>query len=149
MAKLTPEASRAARAILKWSMRDLAETAGVALATIYALESKGDPIRASTEAKLVEAFDAHGVEITNGNGTGARLRLQNPAAYTAANGLPALAKALWRVAPSRIAAGMFEATRDPPGVHAPLYPSRAEMEMWLKVYGCEQTDADPDLWREK
>jgi transcriptional regulator with XRE-family HTH domain len=71
-AKLTPEACRAARALLQWSMRDLAESAGVRPMTVHALES-GTPPRASTEAKLVAAFATHGVEITNGNGTGARL----------------------------------------------------------------------------
>jgi transcriptional regulator with XRE-family HTH domain len=73
MAKLTPEACRAGRAILKWSMRDLAAESGVAWTTINQLEN-GKPVRASTEERLAEAFAAHGVEITNGDGTGARLR---------------------------------------------------------------------------
>jgi transcriptional regulator with XRE-family HTH domain len=75
---LTPEACRAARAILQWSMRDLAERSGVKHTTIHAIENGSKP-RAATEAKLVAAFEAAGVEITNGTGTGARLRLDQPA----------------------------------------------------------------------
>lgn len=74
MARLTGPACRAARALLGWSMRDLREASGVALATITAIEN-GQDHRASTADKLVEAFRAHGVEITNGDGTGARLLL--------------------------------------------------------------------------
>ena len=72
MIKLTPEACRAARAILKWSMRDLADSADVAFSTVNLLE-KGNPIRPTTAEKIVAAFAAHSVEITNGDGTGARL----------------------------------------------------------------------------
>jgi DNA-binding LacI/PurR family transcriptional regulator len=41
--------------------------------TVTALEGGGE-VRPATEAKIVAAFDRHGVEITNGGGTGARLR---------------------------------------------------------------------------
>jgi predicted transcriptional regulator len=71
-AKLTPEACRAGRALLGWGLRDLAEASGVNYVTIFRIES-GTPPRPSTEAKLIEAFAEHGVEITNGKGTGARL----------------------------------------------------------------------------
>lgn len=74
MTKLTPEACRAARAILKWSMIDLANSAKVAPSTINLLE-KGNPIRPSTAEKIIAAFAANKVEITNGEGTGARLLL--------------------------------------------------------------------------
>ncbi len=72
MTKLTPEACRAARAILKWTVRELADNAGTAFSTIHLLE-KGNPIRPSTAEKILAAFAAHNVEITNGDGTGARL----------------------------------------------------------------------------
>ncbi len=71
-AKLTPEACRAARAILKWSVRDLMREAGVSPNTVTALEG-GAAVRPETTTKMVEAFARHRVEITNGNGTGARL----------------------------------------------------------------------------
>ena len=72
-AKLTGPACRAARALLEWSKRDLAAASGVALGTIQRIETGGD-FYASTADKIVATFAGHGVEITNGNGTGARLR---------------------------------------------------------------------------
>jgi hypothetical protein len=57
---------------LKWSIRDLAEAAGIAFSTVHLFE-KGDPVRDDSKAKMVAAFAAHSVEITNGKGTGARL----------------------------------------------------------------------------
>jgi transcriptional regulator with XRE-family HTH domain len=74
MAELTPEANRAARAILKWSVRDLAEKAGIAFSTVHRFESTGSATK-STKEKIKAAFAAHDVEITNGNYTGARLLL--------------------------------------------------------------------------
>lgn len=72
-AKLTPQAMRAARALLGLTIQQIAPKLGVSPTTINAVE-KGDTPRASTEAKIVAGLDALGVEITNGNGTGARLR---------------------------------------------------------------------------
>jgi hypothetical protein len=46
--------------------------AGVSPNTVTALES-GAAVRAETEAKIVETFARFSVEITNGDGTGARL----------------------------------------------------------------------------
>lgn len=60
---VTPEASRAGRAILKWSMRDLAERSGVAWTTINRLEA-GAEARDTTAAKITAAFAAEGVELT-------------------------------------------------------------------------------------
>ncbi|WP_392711193.1 transcriptional regulator [Rhizobium ruizarguesonis] len=77
MANLTPEANRAARAILKWSVRELAERAGIAFSTVHRFESTGSATDATKE-KIKAAYAAHGVEITNGDYTGARLRLQKP-----------------------------------------------------------------------
>jgi hypothetical protein len=54
-------------------MRDLREKAGVALATVQAIEAGGD-FRASTADKIMDTFAAHGVEILNGDAPGARLR---------------------------------------------------------------------------
>ncbi len=72
MAELTPEANRAARAILKWSVRELADHAGIAFSTVHRFESTGIATDATKE-KIKAAYAAHNVEITNGNGTGARL----------------------------------------------------------------------------
>jgi len=59
---LTPEASRAARGLLKWSLKDLAEKAGVAFTTISQFEN-GRPAYGTTADKLIAAFVAEGVEI--------------------------------------------------------------------------------------
>jgi len=70
---VTPEACRAGRAILKWSMRDLADHSGVAWTTINRLEA-GTEARDATAAKIVDAFTAHGVElVTDEDRTGAVL----------------------------------------------------------------------------
>lgn len=70
---LTPEAQRAARALLSWGVRDLAAASGVAWTTVSQFEN-GRPMRHSTAAKILAAFDAHGVElITDENRTGAIL----------------------------------------------------------------------------
>ena len=71
-ARLTGAACRAARAILRWSVRDLAREAGVSPTTVNLLEAER-PFRAATALKIVDAFQRHRVEITNGVGTGARL----------------------------------------------------------------------------
>lgn len=73
MTRLTPEANRAARAILRWSVRDLAREAGIALSTVHSFEKTGSATK-TTIGKMVAAYERHDVEITNGNGTGARLR---------------------------------------------------------------------------
>lgn len=72
-AALTPQACRAARGLLNWSIRDLMREAGVSPNTVTALEA-GKDLRPETAAKIVEAFARHQVEITNGDGTGARLK---------------------------------------------------------------------------
>jgi transcriptional regulator with XRE-family HTH domain len=70
---LTPEASRAARGLLNWSLKDLAAKAGVAFTTISQLEN-GRPAYGSTAAKVVAAFEAEGVElVTADDRTGAVL----------------------------------------------------------------------------
>jgi len=70
---LTPAACRAARALLNWKSADLMREAQVGPNTIVKLEA-GKGVRASTALKIVEAFGRYGVEITNGDGTGARLK---------------------------------------------------------------------------
>ncbi len=73
MSNLTPESCRAGRAILKWSTRELAKQARVAKSTIYRFENDLGT-RDESKAAICEAFARHGVEITNGKGTGARIR---------------------------------------------------------------------------
>lgn len=59
---LTPEASRAARGLLGWSLKELAEKAGVSFTTISQFEN-GRPAYGSTAMKIVAAFAAEGVEL--------------------------------------------------------------------------------------
>lgn len=73
VAKLTPQAMRAARALLGLTIQQIAPKLGVSPTTLNQVEL-GAAVRPSTEAKIIAALDALGVEITNGNGTGARLR---------------------------------------------------------------------------
>lgn len=72
MTDLTPEALRAARGILKWSTRDLAEASGVNSMTINAMEN-GRPYRADTAQKIVATLRTHGVEVLGEPSPGARL----------------------------------------------------------------------------
>lgn len=73
MADLTPQACRAARGLLDWGVRELGAEAGIGPDSISAYE-RGGNMRSSNKAKIVSVLAAHGVEITNGAGTGARLR---------------------------------------------------------------------------
>lgn len=71
---LTADACRAGRALLKWGVRDLADAASVGAATISRLEA-GGVSNPATRLAIIGAFNRHGVEITNGEYTGARKRL--------------------------------------------------------------------------
>ena len=73
MPKLTGEASRAARGLLNWSKRDLAKASGVSLPTVHRIET-GGAFYSSTGDKIAATFEAHGVEILNGDSPGARLK---------------------------------------------------------------------------
>jgi DNA-binding XRE family transcriptional regulator len=77
IAPLTPEACRAGRALLKWGVRDLGDKAGLSQTTVVQFEA-GRPHADSTVVAIRAAFTRHGVEITNGNGTGARLLNKKP-----------------------------------------------------------------------
>jgi transcriptional regulator with XRE-family HTH domain len=73
---MTSELIRAARALLRWEQRHLAEASSVSLPTIKRLEAKAGILVAhnSTVAALRKAFEAAGVEFTNGDQPGVRLR---------------------------------------------------------------------------
>ena len=73
MSKLTPESCRAARGLLGWGVRELGAQAGVGFDRVSAFEN-GNSIRPATLDKLQLAFEAHGVEILNGDAPGARMR---------------------------------------------------------------------------
>jgi predicted transcriptional regulator len=76
--QVTSEVIRAARALLRWEQRDLANASSVSLPTVKRLESKPGALAAhkSTVSALVEALEAAGIEFIdeNGGGPGVRLR---------------------------------------------------------------------------
>ena len=77
---LTSELIRAARALLRWEQRDLADASSVSLPTVKRLEARPGILAAhgSTVAALKRALESAGVEFTNGDQPGVRLRKTSP-----------------------------------------------------------------------
>lgn len=73
MPNLTPPACKAARALMGWGVRELGAKCGISPDSVSQFEN-GRPMRETNKAKIVEVFEAHGVEILNGNAPGARMR---------------------------------------------------------------------------
>jgi transcriptional regulator with XRE-family HTH domain len=73
--QITSELIRAARALVRWEQRQLAEASSVSLPTVKRLEAKPGNLaaHASTVAALVRALEGAGVEFTNGEQPGVRL----------------------------------------------------------------------------
>lgn len=75
---ITSEQVRAARALLRWEQRDLAEASGVSLPSVKRLETQPGALAAQerTIAELRNALEKAGVEFIaeNGGGPGVRLR---------------------------------------------------------------------------
>src|SRR6266481_2660675 len=75
---VTSELIRAARALLRWDQRQLAEASSVSLPTIKRLEAKPGILvaHAPTTAALVRALESAGVEFIEENGGGAGVRMK-------------------------------------------------------------------------
>lgn len=75
---LTSEQIRAARALLRWEQKTLANASNVSLPSIKRLEGKPGPLGAHqpTEDALRRALEAAGVEFIPENGGGAGVRLR-------------------------------------------------------------------------
>jgi transcriptional regulator with XRE-family HTH domain len=73
---MTSELIRAARALLRWDQKQLAEASSVSLATVKRLEAKPGIVlaHAPTIFALVHALEIAGIEFTNGDRPGVRLR---------------------------------------------------------------------------
>ena len=74
---LTSDHIRAARALLRWSARELAQTAGVHTATVRRMERADGALRVTVDSlrKVQGALEAAGVEFLPDNGgPGVRLR---------------------------------------------------------------------------
>lgn len=79
---LTSDQIRAARALLKWDQKALAQASKVSLATIKRLEPLSGPIIANavTIDALRRALEAAGIEFIPENGGGAGVRFHKPTA---------------------------------------------------------------------
>ena len=77
---LSSELIRAARALLRWEQRDLAEASGVSLPSVKRLETQPGALAAQerTIAELRKALEKAGVEFIAENGGGAGVRLRKP-----------------------------------------------------------------------
>ena len=71
--KVTSAHVRAARGLLKWTVRDLADKSGVHRNTITKIEAD-QAKHAPTIAAVVRTLEAAGVEFLNGDAPGVRLR---------------------------------------------------------------------------
>ncbi len=74
---LTAQLIRAARSLLRWSARELAERAGVHLATVQRMERSDGTVRgtARTVANVERALEAEGIQFLPDNGgPGVRLK---------------------------------------------------------------------------
>lgn len=73
---MTPDQSRAARELLKWTADRLSEASGVGIRRLSRFEMSDGIVQASTMASLRSALEAAGIEfiVTNGVGTGVRMR---------------------------------------------------------------------------
>ncbi len=63
---MTPEQIRAARALLKWGQNDLASASGVSVPAIANIETERQKPNDQTQRKLLEAFQAEGIEFIEG-----------------------------------------------------------------------------------
>ena len=75
---ITPGQCRAARALLDWSQQMLAKQARVGVVTVQTFERGIAEPRQATLTVIVQAFEREGVEFTNGDAPGLKLRKAVP-----------------------------------------------------------------------
>jgi transcriptional regulator with XRE-family HTH domain len=71
---ITSSQCRAARGLIGWNQQQLADAAGVGVATIRLFETGKGEQRRSTLTVIRQALEAAGVEFMNGDRPGVRLR---------------------------------------------------------------------------
>ncbi|MBY5349564.1 multiprotein-bridging factor 1 family protein [Rhizobium leguminosarum] len=78
---ITTEQVRAARALLRWEQKELAEASSVSLASIKRLEIQKGELKAQprTMAAIRSALEAAGIIFIDSNGNGPGVRLRDPA----------------------------------------------------------------------
>jgi transcriptional regulator with XRE-family HTH domain len=69
----TPGQCRAARGLLGWSQQQLAQRARVGIVTVHQLEAGLSQPRRATLDVIQRAFEAVGIEFTNGDQPGVRI----------------------------------------------------------------------------
>jgi transcriptional regulator with XRE-family HTH domain len=76
--KITGAQIRAARALLRWSAEDLAEQSKLGVATIRRSEAVDGPlpITVANAETIKRTLEAAGVEFTNGDAPGVRMKLR-------------------------------------------------------------------------
>ena len=75
---ITPEQCRAARALLNWTQKNLADRSEVSDLTIRNFERRKSALKASTAKLLRMIFEAEGVVLIDPNGGGPGARLAKP-----------------------------------------------------------------------
>ncbi|WP_455172678.1 helix-turn-helix domain-containing protein [Azospirillum largimobile] len=85
---ITSEQVRAARALLRWEQKDLAEASRVSLPTIKRLEGIAGQLKANdlTIDALIRAFETAGLQFIYPNGGGAGVRWRDNPAKLAPSG---------------------------------------------------------------
>lgn len=81
---ISPAQLRAARALVDWSREALAASSGTTVRTLARIESGETEPRLSTVSVIRSALEAAGVEFTNGDAPGVRLRRPGPPRATEA-----------------------------------------------------------------
>ena len=75
---MTPSLARAARAILNWSMADLAARANVAVTTVRDYENGEKQPRRLTQMAFAKVFHEEGIEFLGGEGVVPGLLVHRP-----------------------------------------------------------------------
>jgi transcriptional regulator with XRE-family HTH domain len=75
---ITSAQCRAARGLLAWSQKELADAAGVGVVTVHQLEAGTSEPRRATLDVIRRAFEKAGVEFIDENGGGPGVRVRRP-----------------------------------------------------------------------
>jgi transcriptional regulator with XRE-family HTH domain len=70
---ITAAQCRAARGLIDWTQTGLAEKAGLAVSTVKDFEAGRRTPHESNLKKIIQLFEAAGIEFTNGDAPGVRL----------------------------------------------------------------------------
>src|SRR2546421_8246509 len=81
---------RAARALVRWSAEDLAREAMLGVATVRRAEASDGPVQmtAANAAAITRVLESAGIEFTNGDAPGVRLRPDRKSAMDSRRSAP-------------------------------------------------------------